>query len=161
VSDLRAHRRLALALLIVTFVMVASHPLELWGKLRLNGPTWLAVHHNLYVAFGPVAAVTEPGALIALGTLAWRERRRGWRWAPSALAAAAVALGLAVWASFTHPANQALNAWTAATLPADWTSVRNQWEISHAVHAALVAFALTVLLSAVVRGGDTSRKDTA
>ena len=158
-TGLRAHRLLALALTIVTFVMVASHPLELWGKLRLDGPTWLAVHHNLYVAFGPVAAVTEPGALIALATLAWRERQRGWRWMPSALGGAAVALGLVVWGSFTHRANQALNAWTAATLPADWTSVRNQWEISHAVHAALVALALAVLLSSLVRGGDTSRKD--
>lgn len=160
-SDLRAHRLLALALLIVTFVMVASHPLELWGKLRLDGPTWLAVHHNLYVAFGPVAALTEPGALIALGTLSWRERRRGWRWTPSALAGAAVGLGLAVWAGFTHPANQTLNAWTATSLPADWTSVRTRWETSHAVHATLIAFALAVLLSSVVRGGDTSRKDTA
>ena len=160
-SNLRAHRLLALALTIVTFVMVASHPLELWGKLRLDGQTWLTVHHNLYVAFGPVAAVTEPGALVALGTLAWRERRRGWRWGPSALAGAAVGLGLAVWAGFTHPANQALDAWTAATPPADWTSVRNQWETSHAVHAALIALALAVLLSSLVRGGDTSRKDTA
>lgn len=160
-TDLRAHRLLALALTIVTFVMVASHPLELWGKLRLDGPSWLAVHHNLYVAFGPVAALTEPGALGALAALAWRERRRGWRWTPSALAAAAVALGLIVWGSFTHPANQTLNAWTAATLPAGWKAVRNQWETSHAIHAALIAFALAVLLSAVVRGGDTSRKDTA
>lgn len=160
-TNLRAHRLLALALTIVTFVMAASHPLELWGKLRLDGTAWLAVHHNLYVAFGPVAALIEPGAVIALAALAWRERRRGWRWTPSAVAAASVALGLAVWAGFTNPVNQALNAWSPATLPQDWTSWRNQWEISHAVHAALLAAALAVLLSSVVRGDDTARKDTA
>jgi hypothetical protein len=37
-----------------------AHVMELPGKPRLNGPTWLTVQQNLYVGFGPLAAVAEP-----------------------------------------------------------------------------------------------------
>ncbi|WP_144186358.1 hypothetical protein [Elioraea rosea] len=159
-SGLRTHRLVTLWLLIVTFAMVASHPLELWGKLRLDGPTWLAVQQNLYVAFAPVAALAEPGAALAAGSLALREWRRGWAWQTSATAAALVVAGLVLWALFTAPVNAALNGWTAATLPPDWTAWRSQWEASHAGHALLIGAALAILLLSLVRDGDRPRKDT-
>lgn len=159
-AALRGHRLLALAALILTFAMLASHPLELWGKLRLDGATWLAVQQNLYVAYGVVAAVSEPGAILALWALAWRERRRGLAWRASAVAAALATLGLAVWVAFTAPVNAALSGWTIDTLPPDWQDWRDQWEASHAVHTVLMGTALATLLATLVPGGSASRKET-
>lgn len=158
-AALRGHRLLALAGLILTLVMAGSHPLELWGKLRFDGATWLTVQQNLYVAFGVVAAVSEPGAVLALWLLAWRERRAGLGWRASALAAALTTIALVVWAVSVAPVNAALSGWTIDRLPPDWQEWRNQWEAGHAVHAALLAAALAILLAALVPGGSTPPKE--
>jgi len=44
---------------------------------------------------------------------------------------------LTIFFAFTYPANQATNNWTV--IPADWQSLRLEWEFSHAVNA-LIAF---------------------
>jgi hypothetical protein len=166
VTGLRAHRLLALAALILTLVMAGSHPLELWGKLRFDGATWLAVQQNLYVAFGVVAAVSEPGAVMALWLLVWREWRAGLAWRASALAAALTTIALLIWALTVAPVNAVLSGWTIDTLPPDWQDLRDQWEAGHAVHAALLAAALAVLLAALavllaalVPDGPVSRRE--
>jgi len=63
----------------------------------------------------------------------WRGRRPGLR--PALAAALCVSTGL-VWALAVAPVNAALNGWTAATLPADWSAWLDRRETGHAVHAA-------------------------
>jgi hypothetical protein len=46
--------------------------------------------------------------------------------------------------------NAVLNGWTPRTLPAAWISVRNQWEIGHAVRAGLFGFAFSALVIALL-----------
>ena len=47
---LRAVRFLALLLTALTLGLAFCHVMELPGKLRLAGPDWLTVQHNLYIA---------------------------------------------------------------------------------------------------------------
>jgi hypothetical protein len=140
-----------LVLVALIFGLAFAHAMELPGKLRLDGPTWLTVQQNLYIGFGPLAAVVEPLGVAVTWLLAWRLwRRRGF--AIAVAAALCVSVGLVEWALIVAPMNTRLNAWTTATLPADWTACRDQWEFGHILHAILfgAAFCLLASLSAGV-----------
>ena len=70
-------------------------------------------------------------------------------------AAVSVTAGLAVWFALVAPMNGVLSAWTPQTLPPDWTAVRNQWELGHAIHCAFFALgfgALVIALLAEIAG---------
>ncbi len=124
--------------------------LEIVGKLRFDGPQWLAVQQNLYVAFGPIGGCVEVlGIVLTWMTLFSRRRgTREWRW--TLAAAVATTVGLIEWALVVSPMNGVLNGWTAASLPGDWMAVRNQWEIGHGVQAALFAFGFSALVVAAL-----------
>jgi len=135
-----------LVLVTLIFGLAFAHVMELPGKLRLDGPTWLIVQQNLYIGFGPLAAVVEPVGVIVAWVLAWKlRRRRGFAIAVSA--ALCVSVGLVEWALVVAPMNARLNAWTTATLPPDWTACRDQWEFGHALHAMLFGAAFCLLAS--------------
>jgi hypothetical protein len=51
---------------------------ELPGKLRLSGPEWLTVQHNLYIGFGRFAAVVAAECL-TMGPPLHRTRLDGFR----------------------------------------------------------------------------------
>jgi hypothetical protein len=139
-------RFLALLTVTLVFAMAFAHVMELPGKLRLDGPAWLLVQHNLYVAFGPAGAVLEPLAIMLAWLLAGLSRKSGRPYGLSLLAALCVTLGLLEWTVVVRPLNMLLNGWTAATLPSDWTACRNRWELGHAIHAGLFAIAFCALL---------------
>ena len=44
-----------LATLLVALILglAFAHVMEVPGKLRIDGPTWLIVQQNLYIGFGP------------------------------------------------------------------------------------------------------------
>jgi hypothetical protein len=132
-------------LVALTLGLAFAHVLELVGKRQLAGPAWLMVQQHLYVAFGSVGAVIEVLA-IAFTWLALFQRRRAGRDSRRVTAAAlAVTLGLVVWTLMVSPMNGVLNAWTPATLPDDWSLVRNRWELGHAIQAALFAIGFIAL----------------
>jgi hypothetical protein len=157
-------RRLALLrfadLLVVALVfgLTFAHVLELPGKLRLDGPAWLAVQQNLYVAFGPFASVAEPLAILLTWALAVMLRGRRPAFVLTLLAALGSSAGLAVWFLLVAPMNLLLNGWTPATLPPDWTACRDQWELGHAIHAVLFGIAFCLLLAAIL--ADATRAST-
>jgi hypothetical protein len=72
--------------------------------------------------------------------------------APFVLAALATLLmlaTLAIFFAFTFPANQATANWT--NVPDDWQYLRRQWELSHAVNAAITFAAFCCMsLSAIL-----------
>lgn len=85
---------------------------------------------------------------LALAVLVWHSSAE-FRLIVTALAC--LVLALAIFFAFTFPANQATENWTAR--PADWETLRSQWEYSHAVGALLYLTALIALtLSLIVRG---------
>ena len=150
--SLRVVRFLALACLALTLGLAFAHVMEIPGKLRLAGEVWLTVQQNLYVAFGPPLGAGIEVAAIALTWLAavLSRRRPPAVFRLSVAAATAVTFGLALWGLIVAPANTTLSAWTAATLPPDWTGVRFRWELGHALHAACFGLGFAALLWAIL-----------
>ena len=121
------------------------------ATLQLDGPTYALVQsgfnrnvrHTLFFAFffGPV-----PLGLLTLITARHQYRQVWWRLV--ALIVLAYALGI-VW--FTREVNLPLNhlteSWTPATLPADWSTVRDAWNRANLWRALLstTLFALALL----------------
>ena len=137
---------LLLAAVAVTAPM--AHVLELPNKLALDGPIWLAIQQSLYRGWGPIFGPVEIAALLT--TIALGVARRGnppslWR---TILAAAGYAAMLGAFFAFNEPVNSAVTRWTADSLPSDWPDYRLQWEIGHALAAALSIVALSALIGA-------------
>jgi hypothetical protein len=148
---LKLLRFLNLLLVVLTFGLTWCHVVEIPGKLRLSGSQWLDVQHNLYVAFGPpFGAPIEVAAIVLTWWVLFLVRRRRPAAAWTLTAALCTTFGLVVWFWLVAPMNAVLGAWTAETLPADWISVRNQWEIGHAIHSALFGFGFVSLLAALL-----------
>lgn len=122
--------------------------LEIPGKLTLGPADWLTVQQHLYVGFGVVGGAIEVVSILLtwLVVFAMPRGRSGRMW--TLFAALGVTAGLVDWALVVSPMNGVLNAWTAQTIPADWTAVRNRWEIGHAVQAALFLAAFCALIVA-------------
>ena len=130
-----------------------AHVAELPGKLRLDGPTWLTVQQNLYIGFGPLAAVAEPLGILMSWILVFMLRGHQPSFRLALLAAACTTVGLVEWALVVSPMNTRLNGWRVATLPPNWTACRDQWELGHALHAILFGVAFCALLG--MNGRDT------
>ena len=92
--------------------------------------------------FGAIAAN------LALGTALWRRDGRAW---PAFGAAALLLATLAIFFTWTYPANQATGNWTS--VPENWEQLRTQWEYSHAVNAAITFVALLCAVGASLSAG--------
>ena len=147
---LKTVRFLSLLLVALTLGMTFCHVMEIPGKLRLGGAAWLTVQHNLYVAFGILGAVIEVLAILATWVVVFLVRRRRPAFFWTLGAAICVTAGLADWFLLVAPMNAALSGWTPETLPVDWTSYRNQWEVGHAIHAALFGLGFSALVDALL-----------
>jgi hypothetical protein len=108
------------------------------SKLTLDGSLWLAVQQHLYRGWGAVS-LASTGVVLAV---TWRTGARR----TYVLAVVCYAAMIAVFFLFNAPVNEALNGWSAATLPADWSTYRLRWEIGHAVSAALAVIAFVALV---------------
>ena len=122
------------------------------ATLELDGPTYARVQsafnrhvrHALFFAFffGP--------PLLCLGALAgaWRERP-GWGWLV-ALTGLGYALGIVVFTRAVNlPLNRLTESWTPATLPADWASTRDAWNLANAWRAGWSALLFALGLAAL------------
>ena len=166
-----------LALEVVTMLLVAvamsmalAHALEFPGKLRLDRQTYLAVQTIYYPGFtiGGVGEVLAVIATLALMLTVRHDSFAFW-WCFCAFAALLV-MHLVFW-FITQPTNRywmkevRLNKTSAAFFnvesenrvdsptpsTADWKELRDRWEYSHVVRAALSMIALVTLTVAVAR----------
>src|SRR5579875_963085 len=113
-----------------------AHVLEMPNKLALDGPLWLAIQQHLYRGWGPfIGAPTEIAALATSLLLVLFRGRASRARRLAVVAVIAYAAMLATFFVFNKPVNVALNGWTAATLPPDWSGYRLRWEIGHAIAA--------------------------
>ena len=136
-----ALRPLQIAAIVLTaleLVPTGAHFFELPNKIGLPHDAYLTVQHiyNGWAFFG-IALISAIAVNLALALVLWR---RGRRFGASLAAGLLLALTLAIFFAWTYPANKATGNWAA--LPADWRELRRQWEISHAVNAALTFAAL-------------------
>lgn len=101
--SLKALLFLSLLLLALTLGLAFCHVMEISGKFRLDGPDWLRVQQNLYVAFGPpVGAGIEVVAIAltwftAISTRGRRPAAFGWTVASGVAVTAGLALGGSSW----------------------------------------------------------------
>jgi len=139
----------AILLTALSFAPAAAHLFEMAHKINLGRDDYLVVQgiYRGWALFG----VPICGSVIANLALAALLRNQG---SPRLLAAGAGLLmiaTLAIFFTWTFPANQATINWT--TLPFNWRDLRQQWEYSHAVNACVtfVALSLSVLAGLTAR----------
>ena len=139
---------LALVLTALALAPGGAHLFALPNKIGLEQQSYFIVQ-GIYRGWALLGIVLI-GALIANLVLAILLRGRR---APFWFALAGFVLvgaTLAIFFTWTFPANQATANWTVA--PDNWRALRTQWEYSHAVNAVLTFFALcAVTLSVLVR----------
>lgn len=141
----------ALTLGALSMALSFCHLMELLPRLRWEPSLWMAatVFGGLYALFGSVGALIDIGALIAVAVLTLAVRRRpGFR---AAAAGAALFFGAhALWWAFVFPMNGVLATWRPGVVPADFVSVRNQWEYAHAVIAVVKLAGFMALVLSVL-----------
>jgi hypothetical protein len=128
-----------------------AHLLEMPAKLGFDGQMWLFLLQKLYPpAFGTIGAVFEVGAVITVLVLLFLVRQRvpAFRW--TLLGALCLIAAHAAFWFWVAPVNSAMLPLTSETLPADWTSLRNQWEYVHSTRAGLQIIALAALILSIL-----------
>ena len=145
-----ALRTVNLLLAFIATTAPLAHVLELPSKLTLDGPLWLAIQQHLYRGWGAAFGPVEIAVLVLTGVLLADSWRTGTR-RPYIIAVVCYAAMIAVFFIFNAPVNEALNGWTATTLPTDWDAYRLRWEVGHAIAAALSVIAFVTLLRQRVR----------
>jgi uncharacterized membrane protein len=143
---LRVAQFLAVVLTALALVPAGAHLFALPNKIFLSQEQYFVVQgiYRGWALFGVVLI----GALVVNLVLALMlRRRRGPFWL--ALAAfICVAGSLAVFFTWTYPANQATSNWTFA--PENWRELRTQWEYAHAAGAVLTLIALCCVTLSVL-----------
>jgi hypothetical protein len=159
------------ALQVVTLILVAiatalalAHALELPGKLRLPREQYLAVQSIYYPGF-TIGGAAEPLALLFTLVLMLVTPPRSAAFALTGGAFAALGAMHAAYWLLTHPVNRfwledvelkgaparffAFDPLGRSGGAADWTTLRDRWEFSHVVRAALGIAGLVMLATAI------------
>jgi uncharacterized membrane protein len=136
---------------------VASTVLVLELALRrLDGPEYVRVRQAEFSYFTSFIGAVTVLTLIAVAMLVIQARRAHSRMLrPAAFALVLLLLALAISLVVNAPINVAQQNWSVQTPPADWASVRDRWQIAHAVRTVAIVLALGCL-SAVAFGRSTS-----
>jgi hypothetical protein len=126
-----------------------AHVLELPAKIQYEAAMYIALQKSLYVQWGPphIGGVLEPTTIIATAFTAFfgRKSKRG-LWLPlGALTALLIAFPV-VFFLLVAPANAAFQATTLPSIPENWTALRANWELGHAIRFALQFSALSLLV---------------
>jgi hypothetical protein len=142
----RAIHFLAIVLTTLALVPAGAHLFALPNKIGLPQDAYFTVQaiYRGWALFGIVLI----GALAVDLVLAVLLRRYGAPAWPALAAFALMAATLAIFFAWTYPANQATANWT--TVPADWATLRQHWEIAHAANAVLTFAALCLLVGAAL-----------
>jgi uncharacterized membrane protein len=155
--------RVVQATTIVLFALVMGVFWGTWFSLsrtmdQLSAPTFLTIGHQMIHNLGTPMAILLPlallNALVGLALL-WPQgptARFWWLAAGFLLLVATLAITLAV----EVPIDRQIQAWTAATLPADWRSIQARWERWHTLRTFLsIAAVVAATISATIAAPPT------
>jgi uncharacterized membrane protein len=111
----------------------------------LTPGTFLEVGHTMIGNLGGPMSVLMPAALLSALTLAVLLIRQG-QMRNSLFIVSAFVLMLAamiITLTVNVPIDRQIQSWTTTTLPADWSAIRDRWELYHSLRtfASLVALA--------------------
>ena len=143
---LRIVQFLAIVLTALALVPAGAHLFELPNKIGLDQEQYFIVQ-NIYRGWA-LFGFTLFGALAANLALTIMVRRQRAPFRLALLAFLLVAATLAIFFTWTYPANQATGNWTA--VPDNWRELRMQWEYAHAANAVLTFLALCAVTLAAL-----------
>lgn len=126
------------------------HVLELPAKMGYDPTFYLRLNTSLYWGFGHFAGLIEAATVfLAAPVLSFllRKRQPAFQWALAGTIS--LALAFIVFLVFTEPMNREIFQWLTESVPADWTTVRNQWEYSHLARFILQLIGLCALLLSI------------
>jgi hypothetical protein len=152
VTALRLLQFVAVIFTALALVPSGAHLFELPRKVALSEEQYFVVQsiYRGWSLFGTVIIAAIVANLL-LALILFRHGKNFWL----SFAAGLVLAGtLAIFFAWTYPANQATNNWTVR--PADWETLRRQWELSHAANAVLTFIALCCAALSAVRSADCS-----
>lgn len=154
---------LAVTLVGLSACMGLAHALELPGKLRLTEEEYRVVQPIYYPGFTIGGLIGEfGGTLVTAALVAITPKPSSALWLRTAALAALLAMQGIYWL-MTHPVNKFWLAGQAVSgagrgffalgsqprQRSDWRNLRDQWEMSHVIRAALTLVALSLLLAAM------------
>ena len=129
----------------------------------ITASTFLEVGRLMIANLGGPMSVLMPAALasaLVLCVLLFRGRQaRASLFATVALALMAVALVITL--TVNVPIDRLIESWTTATLPSDWSAIRDRWEFYHGLRTALSVAALASLFASTLSSswhGATDRR---
>jgi hypothetical protein len=141
----------AVLLTALTMGLEFAHVLEWPQKQHYPGALYVYLQESLYVWFGNLGGVVYVLAVVTTVTLALLVRReRGRRWQVGT-AAALLVIALASFLAVVYPVNLRLPVGSAGTVPADWTALRDRWELGHAIGFGLFTTSFVLLVLTAVR----------
>jgi hypothetical protein len=140
---------LALVFTALSLVPYGAHLFALPNKIGMTEARYF-IAQSIYQGWAWLAVVLIPAMVINVAfAFALRSDRPAFL--SAAVACVAMAATLAIFFTWTYPANVATENWTVS--PANWQDLRRQWEYSHAINAGLnfVAFCLVALANVTAR----------
>jgi len=145
----KASQFLAVVFTALALLPGGAHLMALPAKIAMPEDPYFVVQ-QIYRGWA-LAGVVIVLAILAnlLAALLNRESRRKWRL--FAAAGLLIAVTLAIFFTWTYPANQATDNWTSA--PENWEQLRTEWEYSHAANAAITFLALLCSVGAAISTG--------
>jgi hypothetical protein len=134
-------------LLALALVPVGAHLLALPNKIDLPQEQFFVVQ-AIYLGWALPTGVVLISAIVASLVLAIAVRGTGRTFWLAMVAFVSISATLVIFFIWTQPANKATTNWTV--VPADWESLRTQWEYSHATNAVLTFIALCAAVASVL-----------
>lgn len=141
---------LAIALTAAAMVPGGAHLFAMAAKLGLAQEPYFTVQqvYRGWALFG----IAIFGAVFGNCAVAWIVRRQRLPFRFATAATLLLVAMLAVFFTWTYPANQATRNWTVA--PVNWADLRTQWEYSHAANAVMTFAALCCAVLAQLTARD-------
>jgi hypothetical protein len=124
-----------------------AHAFAFPNKIGMSANDYFVVQ-RIYLGWNRLAAVLAV-QLIAIIAVVWLDRAEQRVLWPALVALAGLVAAQAVFWLFTFPANEATSNWSVR--PADWETLRRQWEYSHLAGAGFQLLAFLALTVAVLR----------
>ena len=139
-------RRALLRFAALALVPAGAHFFELPNKIGLSQEEYFTVQriYRGWALFGFVL-LGAIGADLVHAILIRDEPYAFWL---ALLAFLLMVSSLVIFFIWTYPANQATSNWTVA--PANWVSLRTQWEFSHAANAVTTFLALCAVTASLL-----------
>jgi hypothetical protein len=143
-------RFLAVILTALALVPAGAHFFELPNKIGLPQDEYFVVQ-GIYRGWALFGFVLIPAIVVNLALAIMQRRRRAAFW-PATVGFLCMAATLAIFFTWTYPANLATSNWTL--VPDNWAELRTHWEYAHAVNAVLTFGALCAVTLSVLAARD-------